>query len=76
MRADKLAESYELGENCTDFFNYIIDSLINGQRQQVRTLFNKMEPEDQNVFLNQFLICGDTHQDEVKQICIEELTNK
>jgi len=74
MTADKLAESYELGENCTDFFNYIIDSLINGQRQQVRKLFNEMQREDQNVFLNQFLIEDNSHQTEVKKICIEELT--
>jgi len=76
MRSDKLAESYELGSNCSDFYNYIIESLINGHRQQVRDLFNEMEPTDKNVFLNQFLICGDVHQDEVKSICIQELTKE
>ena len=76
MRADKLAESHEVGSSPSEYFNYIVDSLINGQRQQVRELFNDMEPEDKNVFLNQFLICGDTHQDEVKSICIEELTKE
>ena len=75
-RADKLAESYEVGNNCADFYNYIIESLINGQRQQVKDLFNEMAPVDQRIFLNQFLTCGDPHQDKVKSLCISELVKR
>jgi len=54
MRADKLAERYEVGVYPSDFFRYIEDSFYNGNKQQVIYLFNEMEREDKIVFLNEY----------------------
>jgi hypothetical protein len=74
-RANKLAEYYELEENtCNCYYNYIVDSLINGQRQQVRSLFNQMHKEDKKEFLSEFISMSDEpYHIEVREICINEL---
>lgn len=72
-RADKLAEELELGTTPVDYFNYIIDSLVNGQRSQVRELFNQMHKEDKKVFLFQWLEDGNRDHEEAKEICTNEL---
>jgi len=75
-RADKLAEDYELEENtCNCYYNYIVDSLINGQKQQVKELFNQMHKIDKDVFLNQWLGNDIRAHIEVSEICIKELIN-
>jgi len=54
MRADKLAEVYEVGIYPSDFFRYIEDSFYNGQKKQVLDLFNEMEREDKVIFLTEY----------------------
>jgi hypothetical protein len=54
MRADKLAEKYEVGTYPSDFFRYIEDSFYNGNKQQVISLFNEMFRGDQVIFLTEY----------------------
>ena len=71
--AETLAKEHELGDNENDFFQYIVDSLINGQRQQVRDLFNSMKQDDQRTFLNDFLQDDNSHHTSTRKICVAEL---
>jgi hypothetical protein len=71
--ADTLAREYEL-ETKEDYFNIIIESLINGQRQQVRDQFNAMKGSDQQDFLIDYLKDDGSYHTSVKNICIGELT--
>jgi hypothetical protein len=48
---ERLAKSYEF-ENVNGYFNYIVESLYNGHRQQVISLYNKMDMEGKEEFLN------------------------
>ena len=70
--AEDLAKDYDF-ETRDDYFNYIVDSLVNGQRQQVRNLFNQMKSEDQREFLNDFLRNDCGYHQSTKNICIDEL---
>lgn len=72
-RADTLAREYELGNEDYNFYQYIIDSLINGQRQQVRSLFNKMHKDNKKDFLINYLDESVGIEKSVKNICIDEL---
>ena len=38
-----------------DYYNYIIDSSINGQPQQVKQLYNDMSRKDRDYFINIYL---------------------
>lgn len=68
-----LAKDHEFSTE-EEYFNYIIDSYINGQRQQVRELFNDMRKEDKEDFLFNYLNSGGKETNEaIKKICIEEL---
>lgn len=69
--AEDLAREYELGDEAQDYFNYIIESLINGNRQQVRDLFNDMHNDDKHGFLID--LSGDGYEKSVLNICIGEL---
>ena len=71
--AEDLAKDYELGNNKEDFFEYILESLINGQRQQMKALFNMMKGEDQKEFLVDFLQDDGGIQKSCKNILISEL---
>ena len=71
--AQTLAKEYELGTEETDFFNYILESLINGQRQQVRDLFNMMKPHNKRTFLIDYLEDDNGIQTSCKNILIDEL---
>ena len=73
-RAETLAKDYELGTNAEDFYNYIVDSLINGQRQQVISLFNMMHKDNQQDFLINFLDVKIGYHKSTLNICIIELT--
>ena len=74
QRAGTLAKEYELGKNAEDFYQYIVDSLINGNRQQVRNLFNEMHKDDQQNFLINFLNVREGYHKSTLNICIIELT--
>jgi len=69
--AETLAKEYDF-ETKEDYYNYIVESLINGQRQQVRDLFNAMRKSDQQEFLINFLQEDDSYQTSTKKICIDE----
>jgi len=72
--AEDLARDHELGKDSFDFYEYIIDSLINGQRQQVRDLFNSLKKYDQRDFLVNFIDPSIGYHKTALNICIEELT--
>lgn len=71
--AEDLAKDLELGQYPTDYYQYIVDSLINGQRKQVIKLFNQLHNYDKEIFLNQFLESDNSYHDWVKEICIKEI---
>lgn len=70
--AKRLAKDYEF-ETEEEYFDYIVLSLINGQRQQVRDLFGQMRAVDKERFLNNWLNPYHEGHKEVKQICIESM---
>lgn len=70
--AEDLAKEYDF-ESENDYFNYIVESLVNGQRQQVRSLFNRMKPESQREFLIDYLEEDSGHHTSTRNICIDEL---
>lgn len=75
--AERLAKEHELGMSSEDYYNYMVDSLINGQRQQVRDLFNSMKPDSKRDFLINFLdVRHIGYHKSILNICIEELTKK
>jgi hypothetical protein len=73
--ASTLAKEYEVGTNNSEFYMYIVESLINGNRQQVRDLFNQMRKHSQQEFLIDFLKPTEGYDKSVLNICIEELIN-
>lgn len=73
--AEELAKDYELEEeNEYGFFQYIVESLINGNPQQVKNLFNEIHKESQQDFLINFLDVKNGYHKSVLNICIIELT--
>lgn len=72
-RAETLAKEYELGTEARDFYTYIVDSLINGQPQQVKKLFNEMHKDDQRNFLINFIKPESGYHKSILNICICEL---
>lgn len=71
--AETLAREYELGNTKEDFFNYIVDSMSNGQRQQVRNLFSKMDNYDKQEFLTTWLDVSTGIHKSTLHTCIVEL---
>jgi hypothetical protein len=71
--AKDLTKQHELNHGAESYFQYIVDSLVNGQRQQVKDLFNAMKKCDQEEFLNDFLKEDGGHDTSTRKICIGEL---
>ena len=71
-RAETLAKEYEF-EHENEYYDYIVVSLINGQRQQVRDLFNQMHNDDKQYFLNNYLQEDSGYHTSTRKICIGEL---
>lgn len=71
--AETLSKKYDLGNNENDFYNYLIDSLINGNRSQLRNLFNEMNKDSQKTFLIYFLDVKIGYHKSALNICISEL---
>ena len=71
-RVETLAKEYGW-EYPADYYNYIVDSLINGQRSQVRSLFNRMHDDDKQNFLINFLEDDNSWHTSTRKICIGEL---
>ena len=70
--AEDLAKEYGW-DYPSQYFEYIVESLINGQRQQVRDLFNRMSPDSKDVFLNQYLEDDNSFHTSTRRICVSEL---
>lgn len=70
--AEDLAKEYDF-DNEYAYFEYIVDSLINGQRQQVRDLFNKMTAESKEYFTTIYLETETLIHVECSKLCIQEL---
>ena len=68
-----LIKEYEF-ETEEQFYDYIIESKINGQRSQVIELFNYLPEDNQAYFLNQYLNDNDPYHQAVKEICIKVLS--
>jgi hypothetical protein len=72
--ASTLAKDYQLGNNEHAYYEYIINSLINGNRDQVRRLFNQMRKHNQREFLIDFIDPSIGYHKSALNICISELT--
>jgi hypothetical protein len=70
--AETLAREYG-HQTKEDYYNIIVESLVNGHRQQVRDQFNAMKAHDQQDFLINYLENDNGYQTSVKNICIGEL---
>ena len=70
--AEDLAKEYDFNTK-EEYFNYIVDSLINGQRQQVKNLFVKMNNDSMLEFLNDFLNDDNSYHTSTRKICINAL---
>ena len=70
--AEDLAKDYDF-QTESEYFDYIIESMVNGQRQQVRDLFNAMHNEDKQKFLIDHLDLSMGIQKSVLNVCIGEL---
>ena len=66
--AEKLALEYNWNTK-EEYFDYIIESRINGQTQQVRSLFNAMTADDRREFLGDY--CN--RDSDVFYICLNEM---
>lgn len=73
--AKQLAREYEVGTTSLDFFQYIVDSMTNGQRQQVKSLFSEMDNDDKQEFLIDFLDPKIGIHKSTLNTCIIELTH-
>jgi len=54
MVSKELIKSYDF-DTIEDYFNYIIDSKINGQKQQAKELYNALSTRQKNNFNQWFL---------------------
>ncbi len=70
--AEDLAKDYEFN-TAEEYYQYIIDSLINGNREQMKDLFLKMEDYDKERFLVDFCDAAGLIGRSVKNICIGTL---
>lgn len=71
--AQTLAKEYGF-ETEQEYYNYIVSSLVNGQRQQVKDLFNEMHKDSQQDFLINYLDTEIGYHKSTLNICIIELT--
>ena len=72
--AEDLARELDLGQTKEDYFDYIIDSLRNGNSTQMRRLFNAMKKFDKKTFLIDHLEPTIGIHKSVLNFCIDELT--
>lgn len=70
--AEDLAKEYDF-ETKEQYFQYIIESLINGQRQQVKDLFLEMHKYSKLEFLNDFLKDDNSYHTSTRKICLNAL---
>jgi len=71
-QVETLAKKYDF-KTKEGYYNYILESLINGNRQQSKNLFNQMKKFDQRDFLINYLKHDGGFKTSCKNICIGEL---
>ena len=72
-KAKNLAKKYELGTCEYDFYNYITESYINGNKKQCLDLFKQMNKEDRRYFLSNYFINVSSEYLEVKEYIITQI---
>ena len=72
FHAEDLAKAYDL-ETAQELYDYITDSLINGNRNQVKNIFNELSDASKKEFLIDYLDETNLTHKSVKNICIGEL---
>lgn len=70
--AEDLSKEYEFG-TAEELYNYIVDSLINGQRLQVRNIFEQLNSYSKKEFLNDFLQDDNSYHTSTRKICVAAL---
>ena len=73
MVSKKTIEEYEF-KTMEDYFNYISDSIINGQRQQARSLIKDLSKAQRKEAYNFFNDDYSSFFGEAKQLVIEAMT--
>ncbi|MCG8226397.1 hypothetical protein [Tenacibaculum finnmarkense] len=71
--AETLAKEYETGETKECFYSYIVESMANGQRQQVKKLFSEMANFNKEDFLINWLDVKIGIHKSTLNMCIIEL---
>jgi hypothetical protein len=72
-KAKNLAKSYELGTCEYDYYNYIVDSYINGQKKQCIDLFKQMNKQDRSYFLNNYFVNVSNELLKIKDFIISQI---
>ena len=72
--AEDLAKQYDFSTDA-DYFQYIIDSVINGQRSQAKKLFLAMDDYDKERFLIDYCKTRGDQGESTKNVCIGALLN-
>ena len=75
MRADQKAEFHGVGATPRDFYDYLVESLTNGNRSQYIELFNDLHKMDQHIFLTEYLDTRKGIALSAMKIAIKELIN-
>lgn len=66
MVSQKLIKSLDF-QNITEYFDYIIDSIINGNKQQAKDLFVKLSSKQKEIF---YLFLNDAEKNIFKTLNI------
>lgn len=69
---EDLLEEYEF-ETPEEYYQYIIESKVNGQSRQVAEFFGYLAEDKQSWFLNEYLSDDIEVHRQVKRICINSL---
>jgi hypothetical protein len=73
--AETLAKELDF-ETKEEYYNYIVESLINGNRTQVKSLFLSMKDYYREEFLNDYLNDDNSYNTSTRKICISAMFEK
>ena len=73
--AEKLAKELELGEYPVNYYDYIVESFVNGQKTQCVNLFKRMIKSDRITFLTNYLDEKDYYHNETRDLIIRQTLN-
>lgn len=73
MVSNKTLKDYEF-KSIFDYYNYIVESIVNGQRQQAKELINNLSKEQKKDAINYFSIIGESeHDKQAEKLTLELL---